>query len=506
MPNLIVSAVSTFDNKGLKKGTKEISAFDKNVKNLGKTFGKVFAATALLTFAKKAVNAFAADEAAAKALEVQLKNTGFAFASPYVENYIANLQKLTGVLDDNLRPAFQALLTATRSITLSQNALNVALDTSAATGKSLQEVTDAIVKGYNGQTKGLKTLGVALSKTALKTGNMEVALKELQKAYAGQAAARLETFAGKVDLLKVAAADATEIIGKGLVDALIALGKDKSIENAADSMNKFALAIADTIRGLGILTGEVKKFLDTDIGKFLAGLIFLLFGSKKLILGATLGLIGLDLGKSNPITQPNIGGYSGIPSVMDRIKIKELDLLKKSNAARAAELAALNKKSAVDKLKEMFDVDRVGLYAALASATDDETKLRLKALIAIQENDEAAAKLILAQLNAAEAVKKLSTEFDGAGIAVKYFKDYLNYRAGERGDPSTMTNVPSGGGVGGSVPSPSMTQSADYQSYRAGERANITVQVGDKVIDEIVLTSMLNNQKNGRLFDVAGGL
>jgi hypothetical protein len=69
-----------------------------------------------------------------------------------------------------------------------------------------------------------------------------------------------------------------------------------------------------------------------------------------------------------------------------------------------------------------------------------------------------------------------------------------------------MTNVPSGGGVGGSVPSPRMTQSADYQSYRAGERANITVQVGDKVIDEIVLTSMLNNQKNGRLFDVAGGL
>ena len=85
MPNLIVSAVSTFDNKGLKKGTKEISAFDKNVKKLGKTFAKTFAGYQLLAFSKKAVKAFAADEKAAKSLELQLKNTGFAFSSPDVE-------------------------------------------------------------------------------------------------------------------------------------------------------------------------------------------------------------------------------------------------------------------------------------------------------------------------------------------------------------------------------------------------------------------------------------
>ena len=109
MPNLIVSAVSTFDNKGLKKGQKEISSFDKSVKSLGKTFASVFAGQKLLAFSKNAVKAFVADEAAAKALQVQLQNTGYAFAAPGVELYIANLQKLTGVLDDNLRPALQTL-------------------------------------------------------------------------------------------------------------------------------------------------------------------------------------------------------------------------------------------------------------------------------------------------------------------------------------------------------------------------------------------------------------
>ena len=401
MANVVVSAIATFNGKALKKGQKELSAFDKQAQKLGRTFNRVFATTALVAFGKKAVNAFAADEAAAKSLEVQLRNTGLAFASPYVENYIANLQKLTGVLDDNLRPAFQSLLTATSSITLSQEALNVALDTSAATGKSLGQVTDAIVKSYNGQSRGLRTLGVALSKTALETGNTELALKELQKAYSGQAAARLTTYAGKMDLLKVAAADATEIIGKGLVDALTKLGKDDSIQNAADSMNSFALAIADTVRGLGLLVGEVKKFADTDIGKLLAGLAFLVFGSKKLLIGGALALIANDIGRSNPAAQPNVGGYSGIPSVQERIRKQEFDARKKL-------IDALKAEEALKKLKDKYDIERINLTAALNAATDEETKVRLAEKLAILDGNAAMAAKYLLQNAENEAIKTVT--------------------------------------------------------------------------------------------------
>jgi hypothetical protein len=402
MANVVVSAIATFNGKALKKGQKDISAFDKSVKSLGRTFGTVFGATALLAFSKKAVKAFADDQAAAKSLEVQLKNTGLAFATPYVENYIANLQKLTGVLDDQLRPAFQSLLTATSSITLSQEALDVALNTSAATGKSLQEVTDAIVKSYNGQSKGLRTLGVALSKTALKTGNTELALKELQKAYSGQAAARLGTYAGKMDLLRVAASDATEVIGKGLVDALTKLGKDDSIQNAADSMNSFALAIADTIRGLGTLTGEVKKFASTDIGKLLTGLAFLVFGSKKLVIGGALALIANDIGRSNPAAQPNVGGYSGIPSVQERIRKQEFDARKKL-------IDALKAEEALKKLKDKYDLERINLTAALNAATDEETKLRISEKLAILDGNAAMAEKYLLQSEENEAIKTVTT-------------------------------------------------------------------------------------------------
>ena len=186
MPNLIVSAVSTFDNKGLKKGKKEVSVFEKQVKSFAKVFATAFSVTALSRYSKAAVKAFMADEKAAKSLEQQLKNTGYQFSGPAVEMYIANLQKTTGVLDDQLRPAFQQLLTVTGSLTTSQDALNTALNISAGTGKSLTEVTSALSRGYAGNTTGLSRLGAGLSKTLLKTGDMDKIMAELNKKFAGK--------------------------------------------------------------------------------------------------------------------------------------------------------------------------------------------------------------------------------------------------------------------------------------------------------------------------------
>ena len=85
------------------------------------------------------------------------------------------------MLDDELRPSFQRLLTVTKSITQSQEALNTALDISAATGKSLTEVSAALSRGFAGNTTGLSRLGAGLSKATLKTGNMEKILAELNQ-------------------------------------------------------------------------------------------------------------------------------------------------------------------------------------------------------------------------------------------------------------------------------------------------------------------------------------
>jgi hypothetical protein len=416
-PSLVAAALATWNGKALIKGKKDISVFDKSVKSLGRTFGTVFGTAALLSFSKKAIKAFADDEKAAKSLAVQLENTGNAFRVNEVESYIEGLQNLYGVLDDQLRPAFQTLLNATGSVTLSQQALETALNVSAGTGKDLATVVAAIAKGASGTTTSIARLGTGLDKATIATGDMNKIMAALDAKFKGQALARLQTYAGKMDVLKVNAASATEIIGKGLIDALTALGTDNSIQDAADSMNSFALAIADTIKGMGILVGEVKKFAGTDIGKILIGLYAITSLSRKALAAIAVGAVALDIGKSNRSAQSNVGGYSGIPDMRTsqallKARKEEYNIITKKNAIE-------NKN--VEELKKKFDLERIGITAALNSATDEETKLRLRSQLAILDNNEALAKKLLAELEAAEALKKLAEQARLAGMSLEDF-------------------------------------------------------------------------------------
>lgn len=402
MANVVVSAISTFNNKGLKKGKKEISAFEKQVKTFGRTFAAAFSVTALTRFSREAVKAFAADEAAAKALEIQLKNTGYQFSSPAVELYIANLQKTTGVLDDQLRPAFQQLLTVTGSITMSQDALNTAMDVSAATGKSLTQVTTALSRAYAGNTTGLSRLGAGLDKNLLKAGNMDEIMAELNNKFSGQAAARLDTYAGKLSLLSVAAANSREIIGKGLLDALSALGKDNSIEGATNSMEDFATATSEVLVGLGKVVGRLKEI--ASIGGIDASFL-------RNIPGIGAVIRGTELLRGAGRQEVDRGGQERTATrIANQQRKIEAQAIRNSVALRKAENEQLKKKTAVEQLREKFDLERIGLTAALKQATDDETKLRLRAQLAILDNDEAMAKKILAEMNATDSLNKFTTE------------------------------------------------------------------------------------------------
>ena len=408
MANIFVAATATWNGKALKGARKDINTFEKQIQKLGRTIGVSLSAAALINYSKKAVNAFAADEKAAKALEQQLKNTGYQFSAPGVEMYIANLQKVSGVLDDELRPAFQSLLTVTGSITLSQEALNTALNVSAATGKSLAEVSQALAKGYSGQTTALSRLGAGLSKATIKAGDMDKILAELNDKFAGQAQARLTTYSGKMDLLRVASANVSEEIGKGIIGALEALSADTSIEETTRKMENLGKTTGNTIKGFGVFIAELKK---------IPGLTTL----KDIV---TYGNIFNTLGKLNEINSQ--GKYPTAAAretpAMGRIAAQQRKLeaaaLKNGVALRKAENDQLKKKTEVDKLQDKFDLERIGLTKALNETTDAETKLRLEAKIAILDNNEALAKKINAEMEAAKSAKDLANAFTGSTAAL----------------------------------------------------------------------------------------
>jgi myosin heavy subunit len=93
---------------------------------------------------------------------------------------------------------------------------------------------------------------------------------------------------------------------------------------------------------------------------------------------------------------------------------QETKALKSATNLRKLENEQLKKKTEVDKLAEKFDLERIGLMKALNETTDAETKLRIQAKIAILDNNEALAKKINAELEAARKAAELANAFTSA--------------------------------------------------------------------------------------------
>jgi hypothetical protein len=515
MANVVVSALATWNGRALKKGKQDISSFDKSVKALGRTFGVTFSAAALLNFSKKAVNAFAADEKAAKSLAVQLKNTGNEFATPAVEMYIANLQKISGVLDDELRPAFQALLTVTKSVELSQYGLNTALEVSAATGASVIEVSNAIAKGFVGQTRALKTLVPGLDEAALKTGDMEAILKQLNKLFAGQATARLTTYAGKMDLLQVATSNATEIIGEGLVDALTELSKDKSIGNLAKSMENLATNTSAAISEIAKMISKFNELANSPT--FKAGILAAaLLTRNPTIVTGVMGYIGITGAAGLASRDYGLGNQGGTPfgqagSSAELARITEQKRITALNKLRTTENNLIKEKNALEDLKKKYDTERIGLMLALNQATDEETRLRIAEKLAILDGNAAMAQRYLADTELAFQTNQLATSMQNAAVSANAFSSFAMgaVQRGEYADAyKNISNVPSGGGGSfGGIPTPSFNMGANQR----GEYAPVTVNVAGSVLTEQDLTNTINDtilriNKMGRGTTPAGGL
>lgn len=414
MPNLIVSAVSTFDNKGLKKGKKEISAFDKNVQSLGKTFAKVFGSIALINFGKNAVNAFIDSEKAAAKLRTTVSNLGLEFQQPGIEDYLKNLSLQFGIVDESLIPGFQRLLIVTKDVAQAQSLFETALNVSAGTGKDLTAVSTSLSKAYLGDNAALGRLGVGLSKAQLKSASFLEVQRTLNVNFAGQAAAAVEGYAGSMAKLTVAVDESKEAIGKGLLDAIAALSGSNDIDTFTTKMVNAAEKIGNAFRTVGDVIGLLNPNASVKVGgKFL---------------------------RKSDMNAPRLSPATSRAQLLKQ----ETTQIKTGVSLRKAENDLLKKKTAVDLLRDKFDLERIGLAAALNAATDDETKLRIKAQIAILDNNEALAKKLLAEMEGTKATVELTTQFYALSEAAKQLLTSFGVDPSQVGPGGTII-----GGLGG---------------------------------------------------------
>ena len=397
IPSLVVSAVTTFDGKALGKGQKQISGFEKGVKSLGKAFGVTFGAAALANYGKNAIKAFAENEKSAVRLARVVKNLGLAFEVPQIERNLEDISAKYGYQGEVLREAFQKLISVTASASKSTELLNVSLSIAAGSGEDLLTVNQDLAAAYVGNNKGLKKYNLGLTQSELKTLKFEDALALLTKTFKGSAEAELNTYSGRMRVLGEAADNAQEIIGTGLVDALMILSGDSTVDELAKSMSELASNTSEAL---------------TNLGKFGRGVVDIFgpiaTGLEKFII-ATQPFVDLIV-EGNPagfMDQPKprarrffTGGQDSIEEAkLAKLRAaaaaKELANQKRLAAERAKAAAAEKNKISLSKAAAVFDSTRISLAAALQSTYDKETKLRLEALMLIEQDkgDEALKKI-----------------------------------------------------------------------------------------------------------------
>lgn len=399
-----------WNGSALKKAQKDLTAFQKTTNLLAKSFAVAFAARKITQFAKASVQAFMADEKAAKSLSIALKNTGNGFATIATEGFIARLQDTYKVLDDELRPAFQTLLTATGSITESQKALELALSISAGTGKDLGAVSMALAKGFSGQTTALSRLGAGLSKATLASGDMNAIMDELNSKFRGQALEATKTYSGQIAALGVAAANAKEIIGKGLLDSLNAIGGGSTqggLENTLKLIEDIATAAAKFNVNFGTGIGQAAALLSGDFATFKA--------------------LGVEAAKK-PAQKAAFSPTSMYFTAETAERAKLVSTIKKQNSTEkekqklsAAELADKKKQAELEALKKKFDVDRINLETALANSKDEAEKARIRSLLTIMDEDANSAAKRMAELDTAN-INEMKAKL-AAAAALQYLAD-----------------------------------------------------------------------------------
>lgn len=384
MANVMIDIAAEFvGNKAFKQADTATDKLTKNVKTLAKTFGLAFSSAAVIAYGKNAVKAAAADEKAQNQLALALRNVGLGRDAASSEAYIQRLQSEFGILDDDLRPAYQGLAVAVQDTQEAQRLLNLALDISASTGKDLGSVTAALSKAYLGNNTALSKLGVGISKADLKSKSFKSITDDLTTTFAGSATAAANSYQGSIDKLAVASANASEIIGTGLIDALKGLGDQDSVDDLAKNMEAAALYTADVIRGIGVLTEKLKSL--PGVSSFNIGMIPII-GSYFQIL-RDLGKVTAELDYTAAASATAFEkGFGLTAKIVKNAKVLTAEENKQLKAKKLK--AALDKANlALGKGESIFDMEKIQLAAAEKSQAEQLGKVTNQAQLLQITND-----------------------------------------------------------------------------------------------------------------------
>jgi hypothetical protein len=279
----------------------------------------------------KAAKAAVEDAKSMNILALAMENTGKATKSQVdqAEESIRKMSLQSAIADDQLRPAFQKLFIATGDVTKSNRLLQIALDASAATGKDLDSVSQAMAKSLAGSDTALLKLIPSLR-------GAQDPLGELEKTFKGAAEEAANT--DPYQRLEIVFGEIKESIGNSLIPILNDLADyfiealpkiEKFFDGLSKAFNdpqvKKSISDMETSLGnLGLTIGTLFGSTETDQAKGFMNFWIVL---SKIVQGVATGIntllapISSAFGNTKPMENyldslfnliPGVGEYSGM--------------------------------------------------------------------------------------------------------------------------------------------------------------------------------------------------
>jgi len=252
--------------KSTRGATKELNIFEKNAKKISGAVSAAFAGIALagITMLTDALfdmaKAAATDRQSMALLNKTLEQNWGATkeTTDGIDDYITSISYMTGIVDDDLRPAFAKIARVTKQAGSAQKAFSRVLDISAGTGKDVNLVAQAYSKYLGGNKTALDKLIPGLKDAGNRMGFIDQKYKGL-----AEVAGNNDPFAK----INVVMGEFQEKIGKALLPLVDKLSAWLTSPEATQQMDKFAAAVGDMFSYFQSPAGQkaMQQFLDSVI-------------------------------------------------------------------------------------------------------------------------------------------------------------------------------------------------------------------------------------------------
>ncbi|NWF89095.1 MAG: hypothetical protein HXY50_06485 [Ignavibacteriaceae bacterium] len=227
-----------FDAK-IKDADKQISGLKKDVqkhgaemttslKSVAGAMGLAFGAASVLNFLKTSMQAYADSEASLKKLEVALGRN-----ASELSKYASELQKVTAFEDDQIVKAMAMIAMFTKDENQIKQLTKATMDFAAAKEMDLVSAAELIAKSIGSETNALGRYGIEVKGAINSTERFSSIMAGLNSHFGGQAAAQLDTYAGKVQNIKNRFNEMEEHLGEKLLPTVTTLGESlvRGVEN-----------------------------------------------------------------------------------------------------------------------------------------------------------------------------------------------------------------------------------------------------------------------------------